>query len=331
MMHRNKFLKLGDRSVAMLTRKKSELNTAMLLFVSQLKNRKVTFLRHAGAPGFLREPNIGDALPPYIYRKLSGESPPPNLGIGIESSRMLPSYMTVGSILQFADSQTIVWGSGFDAKGFGFGYKNWREVNEGLVDPSIKPKKIHAVRGPLTWERIKDLGVDCPPIFGDPACLMPLLYKPKSHSKRSLLGIIPHFYHLHSSSIRTLCMSENVKLISVFQKPEKFIDDLVSCEYIASSSLHGIILADAYNIPALWILPEDFVEKRGSQFKYHDYLTSVQSSQQEPFILTNTTKKAQIIDHAKNIKKSKISMSALLSSCPFKKGDFNFKNPYEEP
>jgi pyruvyltransferase len=50
----------------------------------------------------------------------------------------------------------------------------------------------------------------------------------------------------------------------------KFIDELCSCEKIISSSLHGIILAEAYGIPAVFL-----GEKRDSEmFKYYDWYIS---------------------------------------------------------
>ena len=45
------------------------------------------------------------------------------------------------------------------------------------------------------------------------------------------------------------------------------IDQIVSCEYVISSSLHGIILAESYNVPAIY-----FNGKPGrQQFKFKDY------------------------------------------------------------
>ena len=46
---------------------------------------------------------------------------------------------------------------------------------------------------------------------------------------------------------------------------EEFINDICSVEYVISSSLHGIILAETYGIPAILVKPDY------SQFKYYDW------------------------------------------------------------
>ena len=54
---------------------------------------------------------------------------------------------------------------------------------------------------------------------------------------------------------------------------EHIIDEINKCERILSSSLHGIIVAHAYNIPALWIKKGDIGSLNG--FKFKDYFSSV--------------------------------------------------------
>ena len=105
---------------------------------------------------------------------------------------------------------------------------------------------------------------------------------------------------------------------------EFFIDEIVSSKYILSTSLHGLIIAHAYGIPALWI-------KKGhigsSEFKFHDYFSSVNIPLYEGFtnieeILSND----ENIEHLfqQNINKSQINaplcdiQQTLLKAAPFK-------------
>lgn len=56
------------------------------------------------------------------------------------------------------------------------------------------------------------------------------------------------------------------------------IESLLSCRRIASSSLHGLILADAYGIPSAWLMAEadkGGSRPKGGEFKYYDYFASI--------------------------------------------------------
>lgn len=50
-----------------------------------------------------------------------------------------------------------------------------------------------------------------------------------------------------------------------------FIDQITQCELVISSSLHGIILAESYGIPAVLFLPPAL---DNTLFKYQDYYYS---------------------------------------------------------
>lgn len=52
---------------------------------------------------------------------------------------------------------------------------------------------------------------------------------------------------------------------------EKTCRTIASCEYIASMSLHGLIIADSYGVPSLWLNEESI----SSAWKYFDYFTGV--------------------------------------------------------
>src|SRR5699024_1824265 len=53
---------------------------------------------------------------------------------------------------------------------------------------------------------------------------------------------------------------------------EDTLDAITSCERIISTSLHGLILADAYGIPNAWLIAETGY---GKEHKFWDYLISV--------------------------------------------------------
>jgi pyruvyltransferase len=164
--------------------------------------------------------------------------------------------MAAGSIIDHAQRSTIIWGSG-------------------LISSSIEFKSeminVRAVRGKLTRQRLIERGVACPEIYGDPALLIPKLYpKLDRHKKIFKLGVIPHYVDKEHEWIGRIKKDENVLLIDIQNANIfAFIDEVLSCDVIVSSSLHGLIVADAYQIPNVWIrLSDDVI---GGDFKFLDY------------------------------------------------------------
>src|ERR1017187_10553799 len=124
---------------------------------------------------------------------------------------------------------------------------------------------IYAVRGKLTRMRV------CRNTFalGDPGLLASSIYG--SSDKQCALGIIPHFLDAASPAIRDLVASDskNAMVIDMTQSPTDVIRQLTECEAIVSSSLHGLVFADSFNIPSAWMSISDNVA--GAGFKFRDY------------------------------------------------------------
>lgn len=107
---------------------------------------------------------------------------------------------------------------------------------------------FRAVRGPLTRELVQEYGHKCPEVYGDPAILMPLIYQPKVEKKHDLL-VIPQF--VTESEFRK--NHPNLYMVSMNTNDYKsVIDAIVSSKMVITSSLHGIILAEAYGVPAVF-------------------------------------------------------------------------------
>ena len=210
------------------------------------------------------------------------------------------NYLCVGSIIESrCNSKSIIWGSGCIS----------------YDKPFVKPKKVLAVRGPLTRKRLLDAGVYCPEIYGDPALLLPLFYKPNVQKKYKI-GIIPHYVDKYSSCIDyARCM--NVKIIDIqnYNDFKYLVDQVNECEIILSSSLHGIIVSDAYGIPNVWIeLSNDIV---GGRFKFYDYFLSVNRNIYQPIQIKTESDILKIINKEVQYVKPVINLDGLMNSCPF--------------
>jgi hypothetical protein len=101
---------------------------------------------------------------------------------------------------------------------------------------------------------------------------MPLFYNP-SINKKYTLGFIPHYVDYHNV-FNMYKNDKNVHVINLLNSNiEDVINQILSCNYIISSSLHGLIVADAYNIPNMWIKYDNKI--KGDDTKFHDYFESV--------------------------------------------------------
>lgn len=195
--------------------------------------------------------NFGDELSPAIVSNLTHET--------VTFSSEPGKILSLGSILHFAKSSDCVWGTG-------------------LLKESILPQtvdiKICSVRGALTREVLTKKGYDCPSVYGDPGLLAPYLWKKKETIKYEV-GIIPHWsqFRYLSKYISSSSTGESIKVISAADPWEKVITEINQCQTIVSTSLHGLILSDAYGIPRTMYYvgqPPDL-----SWFKYEDYSSSI--------------------------------------------------------
>lgn len=208
--------------------------------------------------------------------------------------------LCIGSIITWMTTpKSIIWGSGIV-------YPE-REL-------SAKPQKVLSVRGPLTRQYLLKRGIECPEIYGDPALLFPRYYRPKVE-KKYRLGIIPHFRDKNNLLVGKFAKDPSVKIIDVQNvRPwHRFIDDICSCEHIASSSLHGLIISDAYDVPNIWI---EFPDGESKKFAFQDYLLSVGRGVSSPLMLKEN---GDVKDIIKSIRWKPIDYDSkqLLNTCPF--------------
>lgn len=242
--------------------------------------------------------NWGDALNRYLIPKVAGKeiihcSEYFNIGLN-------PTVSAIGSILDKNVIRNLyVWGSG-------------------LISPDspipVLPTKVFAVRGRLTQKRLASLNVKCPDVFGDPAIILPRFYRPNRMDKKYKLGIIPHYVDKTVNNIIPLLNSPDVCLIDIESGIEEFVNKICECEVIASSSLHGLIAADAYEIPRVWLKLSNKIS--GGEFKFFDYFSTTDLNEVKPLTLNTVTDHRDIVRSALRPKKM-ADVDALIRAFPF--------------
>lgn len=236
--------------------------------------------------------NWGDALNPVLVELLSGKK-----SIHLEG-RHHDRFMVIGSILDGANERSEVWGSGF--------------IREGGSTIG-HPPAVHAVRGPLSRALLLKQGVDCPEIYGDPALLLPLFFNPDV-PKHYSVGIIPHYIDKDSEWLERYRHDPQVLIIDIESGIQNFVRSVKSCRAILSSSLHGLICADAYNIPNTWVQFSDDVE--GGSFKFRDYRLSISAGEPKAIRLTEGVDLPFAASKAKHWPLN-IDLRKLILTCPF--------------
>ena len=241
-------------------------------------------------------PNFGDALTPWLIWRLVGRYPR-----FVAPDDPQPKFLVCGSIISLAGPGCTVWGAGL--------------MN---CDDTISPAARYlAVRGPRTQARALASGADCPAVYGDPALLLPRLYAPAVAPTRTP-GFVAHFSD--RPRIGEDCVtSQGIQLIDIQQDIEAVIDQVAGCEWVMSSSLHGLIVAHAYGVPALWVRLRDLPSGDGTKFA--DYYESVGASVTEPItIALNGRLDLRRLERL-TWRPAHIETGALWASCPFQRDD----------
>ena len=240
--------------------------------------------------------NWGDKLNAPLVTMLA-EQPVLN-SLHPDAAGLAPIHYVVGSGIRTATADAVVWGSGFIGG------------NDALQMPV---ERITAVRGPLTARRVVEAGgaPDLP--MGDPALLLPLFYDPDVAPHYDI-GLIQHFREVGIEPLPRLPSGFSVRLIDITGGIKAVIDAVLSCRRILSSSLHGLIVAHAYGIPATWLKISD--RPLGDDFKFRDYWASIGRDDVPPV----EARGGALIDPEAGVSTPgavKVDLFALLAACPF--------------
>lgn len=201
-------------------------------------------------------PNFGDALSQVVVEWAAGSA------VKWVDSGVRNKLLAVGSVLLHARSGDVIWGSGVHP----LGYEDfWRNPAKARLDLTAL-----AVRGPITRDVLLARQIACPAIYGDPAILLPLLY-PGSSSRTDEALLVPHFndysyFATHKSA------SLGLRVLNPGADWREIVDAITAARLVISSSLHGIIVAEAYGVPAIWFRPN----QAEGFLKFQDYYGSTQ-------------------------------------------------------
>lgn len=264
--------------------------------VYRIRNRERIYINaYVGRTGNNTPKNWGDDINYWFLKdvimqpfRLYNESP-------IAFRKSDDNFLVIGSTLNLLTKpSSIIWGAGC--------------ISDKIKLPAI-PKKVLAVRGPLTKKFLDNQGIECPEVYGDPALLLPFHYRPSNSHKKYDVGLIQHV----SENKIEIPGCHNISMRD-YKRWTDVIDEICSCEVIASSSLHGLIVAEAYGIPNVWIESKELL---GGEFKFHDFFLSIGSDRGMPYDIEKIKSYKDLIDLSLEAVAPTFDLKPLLNTCPF--------------
>lgn len=217
---------------------------SMILVDSDIPTKKHSVNLHwwrIGVNDDCKSYNIGDYLSYVVVEWMKTQH---DIISDASADGKIKHLYAIGSIIGGGYQDAVVWGSGLIRHNSKYWWRKMRTLD------------VRAVRGPLTRQALIENGYDCPQIYGDPAILLPLIYKPAETTKTREYVLVSHYSCVKGTENEVSTQTHDYK---------EFIDKIVSANLVISNSLHGIILAEAYGVPAIWL------QSNLDTFKYRDY------------------------------------------------------------
>lgn len=192
--------------------------------------------------------NFGDELSRVVVQLMLARR-------GITAEDEMPKsrrMLAIGSVLHQAQDDTVIWGTG----------------RNGVIPDRahfFDRLDVRAVRGPRTAEFLRARGIAVPDVFGDPGLLLPQLVGDRFkrvHGRGP--AFVPNLNDYRAGvDMRNLPMP----LIDPRRAWNVVVEEILGYDLIVASSLHGLIVAEAFGIPARYVR----LSAEEATFKYSDY------------------------------------------------------------
>ena len=194
--------------------------------------------------------NFGDYLSLKLVERIVEQPVTP----AITKKEMLQhKLLAIGSILILANNGDVIFGTGMNGKRMDLSLYNFQHLD------------VRAVRGPLTRDfLIRNFNIDCPEVYGDPALLVPYVFpefKKKKNPEYEYI-VIPHYQEEY---LFPKCLFPNA--VYPTESWDIVIKKILNSKFVISSSLHGLVIAEAFGIPARYLRLSD----NEPLYKYKDY------------------------------------------------------------
>lgn len=179
-----------------------------------------------------------------------------------------------------------VWGAGF-----------WKNDNpNGIFRYNLK---VCALRGEKTRQKLSELTGEQYEVPLADAGLLASMFLNGEVKKKYCIGVVPHLSQQNDACLDVFKSNDKYHIIDICNSPENVINEIASCDYILSSSLHGLIFSDSLHIPSLHLILDKQI--LGGNFKFEDYYSSY-GIEDDPWYIENGLPSEKDIQQRYNIR-----------------------------
>lgn len=194
--------------------------------------------------------NFGDCMSVKLVERIIGKPVEIYRRTRLNNKKKL---LAIGSIISFGLDGDVLWGTGINGKLLDKKHYHFTHLD------------VRAVRGPLTRQYLyNNFQIESPEVYGDPALLTAYFFpefKRKDYPSREYI-IIPHFSEEH-----LFPKDQYPNVVYPTEPWDEIIEKILDSKLVISSTMHGIIVAESWGIPARMLR----VTNHEPLFKYQDY------------------------------------------------------------
>lgn len=234
--------------------------------------------------------NFGDELNLWMWPKLL-----PDFFDEDDSTLFIGIGSTI-STNHSAAAKKIVFGAGFVAQ-----YNS-------MPDVSTPDWDVYFVRGPRTAKAL-----NLPPeiSIGDSGILLRTLVD-LSQKSPEMVSFIPHWESLERGDWQKVCDLAGIHMIDPRLPVEQVISELMRSKLVIAEAMHGAIIADAFRIPWIPLLPLD----PNNREKWHDWAEALDMQLQPRRLWPSSLAEAK---YALRFRAKIVSILSALEASPLKK------------
>lgn len=205
--------------------------------------------------------NHGDQVSADIVRLLLGAEP-------VQVSAAQPHVLAVGSITFMANRHSTLWGCGV--------------LNHQVGVPDIAAHQIRALGGRHSADLLVRHGIHVPDIpIGDPGIFAAdlLRFAGLAPRRRAPVVVVPHHGSLEHPAFGALARDSEVAVVDTLNNDWELLQDIAGCDLVISESLRGLIYAESFAKPSVWI---STTQDPNWTFKFGDWFSTTRNPQARP-------------------------------------------------